>query len=68
MMAVALSTADSNERVLRKEGHLEKQASEVVTSSDYRLDGSIRLRQRLLTGAQVDEMAAKYDTGTTLYE
>ena len=68
MMAVAISTADSNERVLRKEGQLEKQASEVVTSSDYRLHGSIRLRQRLLTGAQVVEMAAKYETGTTVYE
>ncbi len=57
---MALSTADSNKWLLLKEGHLEKQAPEVITSSDYRLNGSIRQRQRRLTEAQVGEMAAKY--------
>jgi hypothetical protein len=65
---VALSTADSNKWLLLKEGHLEKQAPEVITSSDYRLNGSIRQRQRRLTGAQVVEMAAKYKAGATVYE
>lgn len=65
---VALSTADSNKWVLLKEGHLEKQAPEVITSSDYRLNGSIRQRQRRLTEAQVAEMATKYEAGATVYE
>jgi predicted transcriptional regulator len=65
---VALSTADSNKWLLLKEGHLEKQAPEVITSSDYRLNGSIRQRQRRLTGAQVAEMATKYEAGATVYE
>jgi DNA invertase Pin-like site-specific DNA recombinase len=65
---VALSTADSNKWLLLKEGHLEKQAPEVITSSDYRLNGSIRQRQRRLTAAQVAEMATKYKTGATVYE
>jgi hypothetical protein len=65
---VALSTADSNKWLLLKEGHLEKQAPEVITSSDYRLNGSIRQRQRRLTEAQVVEMAAKYKAGATVYE
>ena len=65
---VALSTADSNKWLLLKEGHLEKQALEVITSSDYRLNGSIRQRQRRLTEAQVAEMAAKYEAGATVYE
>ena len=65
---MALSTADSNKWLLLKEGHLEKQAPEVITSSDYRLNGSIRQRQRRLTEAQVVEMAAKYEEGATVYE
>jgi hypothetical protein len=65
---VALSTADSNKWLLLKEGHLEKQAPEVITSSDYRLNGPISQRQRRLTGAQVAEMAAKYEEGATVYE
>ena len=65
---MALSTADSNKWLLLKEGHLEKQAPEVITSSDYRLNGSIRQRQRRLTAAQVAEMALKYDAGATVYE
>jgi hypothetical protein len=65
---VALSTADSNKWVLLKEGHLEKQAPEVITSSDYRLNGSIRQRQRRLTDAQVVEMSTKYEAGATVYE
>jgi predicted transcriptional regulator len=65
---VALSTADSNKWLLLKEGHLEKQAPEVITLSDYRLNGSIRQRQRRLTGTQVAEMAAKYKAGATVYE
>ena len=65
---MALSTADSNKWLLLKEGHLEKQAPEVITSSDYRLNGSIRQRQRRLTEAQVGEMAAKYKAGATVYE
>jgi len=65
---VALSTADSNKWLLLKEGHMEKQAPEVITSSDYRLNGSIRQRQRRLTGAQVAEMSTKYEAGATVYE
>jgi DNA-directed RNA polymerase specialized sigma24 family protein len=65
---VALSTADSNKWLLLKEGHLEKQAPEVITSSDYRLNGSIRQRQRRLTEAQVVEIATKYVAGATVYE
>ncbi len=65
---MALSTADSNKWVLLKEGHLEKQAPEVITSTDYRLNGSIRQRQRRLTEAQVAEMATKYVAGATVYE
>ena len=65
---VALPTADSNKWLLLKEGHLEKQAPEVITSSDYRLNGSIRQRQRRLTESQVVEMAAKYEAGATVYE
>jgi lambda repressor-like predicted transcriptional regulator len=65
---VALSTADSNKWLLLKEGHLEKQAPEVITSSDYRLNGPIRQRQRRLTDTQVAEMAAKYEEGATVYE
>lgn len=65
---VALSTADSNKWLLLKEGHLEKQAPEVITSSDYRLNGPIRQRQRRLTEAQVAEMAAKYEEGATVYD
>ena len=51
-----------------REGHLEKQAPEVITSPDYRLYGPISQRQRRLTGAQVVEMAAKYEAGATVYE
>ena len=65
---MALSTADSNKWLLLKEGHLEKQAPEVITSSDYRLNGSIRQRQRRLTEAQVVEMSTKYEAGATVYE
>ena len=65
---MALSTADSNKWLLLREGHLEKQAPEVITSSDYRLNGSIRQRQRRLTEAQVAEMAEKYLAGATVYE
>ena len=65
---VALSTADSNKWLLLKEGHLEKRAPEVITSSDYRLNGPISQRQRRLTGAQVAEMATKYQAGATVYE
>ncbi|MFZ1062008.1 MAG: hypothetical protein WAN30_00865 [Acidimicrobiales bacterium] len=65
---MALSTADSNKWLLLKEGHLEKQALEVITSSDYRLNGSIRQRQRRLTEVQVAEMAEKYKAGATVYE
>ncbi len=65
---MALSTADSNKWLLLKEGHLERQTPEVITSSDYRLIGSIRQRQRRLTEAQVSEMAAKYEAGATVYE
>ena len=65
---VALPTADSNKWLLLKEGHLEKQAPEVITSSDYRLNGPIRQRQRRLTEAQVAEMATKYVAGATVYE
>jgi uncharacterized protein (DUF433 family) len=68
IVMVALSTADSNKWLLLKEGHLEKQAPEVITSSDYRLVGSIRQRQRRLTGAQVVEMATRYQAGATVYE
>ena len=65
---MALSTADSNKWLLLKEGHLEKQAPEVITSSDYQLLGSIRQRQRRLTEAQVAEMRTKYQAGATVYE
>jgi lambda repressor-like predicted transcriptional regulator len=65
---VALSTADSNKWLLLKEGHQEKQAPEVITSSDYRLNGTIRQRQRRLTKAQVIEMVARYEKGATVYE
>jgi lambda repressor-like predicted transcriptional regulator len=65
---VALSTADSNKWLLLKEGHLEKKAPEVITSSDYRLNGSIRQRQRRLTEAEAVEMAAKCQAGATVYE
>jgi transposase-like protein len=67
-LLVALSTADSNKWLLLKEGHLEKQAPEVITSSDYRLNGSIRQRQRRLTEAQVADMTSKYEAGATVYE
>ncbi len=65
---MALSTADSNKWLLLKEGHLEKQAPEVITSSDYRLNGPIRQQQRRLTEAQVVRMAARYQEGATVYE
>ncbi len=65
---MALSTADSNKWLLLKEGHLENQTLEVITSSDYRLNGSIRQRQRRLTEAQVAEMATIYEAGATVYE
>ena len=65
---MALSTADSNKWLLLKVGHVARQTPEVVTSSDYRLLGPIRQRQRRLTGAQVAEMAAKYKSGATVYE
>jgi AraC-like DNA-binding protein len=68
VLFLALSTADSNKWLLLKEGHLERQTPEVITSSDYRLNGSIRQRQRRLTEAQVVEMAAKYEAGATVYE
>ena len=65
---MALSTADSNKWLFLKEGHLERQTPEVITSSDYRLLGPIRQRQRRLTEAQTVEMAAKYEAGATVYE
>ena len=65
---MALSTADSNKWLLLKEGYLERQTPEVITSSDYRLLGSIRQRQRRLTEAQVSEMAVRYQEGATVYE
>ena len=65
---VALSTADSNKWLLLKEAHLERQTPEVITSTDYRLLGPIRQRQRRLTGAQVAEMATKYEAGATVYQ
>jgi len=65
---VALSTADSNKWLLLKEDHLERQTREVITSSDYRLSGPIRQRQRRLTEAQVAEMSTKYEAGATVYE
>ena len=65
---MALSTADSNKWLLLKEGHLERQTPEVITSSDYQLLGPISQRQRRLTEAQVAEMTAKYKAGATVYE
>ena len=65
---MALSTADSNKWLLLIENRLARQTPEVITSSDYRLNGSIRQRQRRLTEAQVVEMAAKYKAGATVYE
>jgi len=65
---VALSTADSNKWLLLKEGHLERQTPEVITSSDYQLLGPIRQQQRRLTKAQAVGMAAKYEAGATVYE
>ena len=67
-LLVALSTADSNKWLLLKEGHLERQTPEVITSSDYRLNGSTRQRQRRLTEAQVVEIATKYEAGASVYE
>ena len=63
-----LSTADSNKWPLLAEGHLERQTTEDITSSDYQLLGPIRQRQRRLTEAQVLEMAARYEVGATMYE
>lgn len=65
---MALSTADSNKWLLLKEAHMERQTPEVITCSDYQLLGPIRQRQRRLTGAQVAQMAAKYEAGATVYE
>ena len=45
-----------------------RQTPEVITSPDYRLLGPLRQRQRRLTGAQVAEMATKYEAGATVYE
>ena len=64
---VALSTADSNKWFLLKEGHMARQSPEVITSSDHQLLGPLRQRQRRLTGAQIVEMAAKYQSGATVY-
>ena len=47
---------------------MSRQTPEVITSPDYRLLGPIRQRQRRLTGAQVAEMASKYEAGATVYE
>ena len=65
---VALSTADSNKWLLLKEGHLERQTPEVITSSDYQLLGPISQRQRRLTAAQVAEMTVRYESGATVYQ
>jgi hypothetical protein len=66
--AVALSTADSDQWLLLIEGHLERQTPEVITSSNHRLNGPIRQRQRRLTEAQVVDIAANYEAGATVYE
>ena len=47
---------------------MERQTPEVITSSDYRLLGPVRQRQRRLTTAQVAAMAAKYEAGDTVYQ
>ena len=65
---MALSTADSNKWLLLIEDRIGSQTPEDRTSSDYRLLGPIRQRQRRLTEAQVNEMAARYEGGATVYE
>ena len=65
---MALSTADSNKWLLLIENRLVRQTPEDFTSPDYRLNGTIRQRQRRLTDAQVAEMATRYQTGATVYE
>ena len=47
---------------------MERQTPEVITSSDYRLPGPVRQRQRRPVEAQVAEMATKYEAGATVYE
>ena len=65
---MALSTADTNKWLTLVENRLEKPTPEDHTSSDYQLLGSIRQRQRRLTGAQVIEMVQRYEAGATVYE
>jgi DNA invertase Pin-like site-specific DNA recombinase len=65
---VALSTADSNKWLTLLKARSEGQKPSGSTISDYRLNGSIRQRQRRLTEAQVAEMATKYQAGATVYE
>ena len=67
-LLVALSTADTNKWSTLIEGRLVEQTQEDHTTSDYRLLGPIRRRQRRLTEAQVVEMTARYKAGSTVYE
>ena len=65
---MALSTADSNKWLTLIESGLVEKTQDDHTSSDYRLLGPIRQRQRRLTEDQMVEMAARYGEGATVYQ
>jgi len=65
---VDLSTADSNKWLILLGSRLKCQKPDDSTDSDYRLNGTIRQRQRRLTEFQMVEMAEKYEAGSTVYE
>jgi DNA-directed RNA polymerase specialized sigma24 family protein len=66
-LLVALSTADTNKWSILLDQRFYVPTPE-KTSLKYERTGPIRQRQRRLTKAQVAEMAAKYETGATVYE
>ena len=65
---MALSTTDTNKWLTLIESRLVEQTQKDHISSDYLLVGPISQRQRRLTKAQVAEMAAKYESGATVYQ
>jgi DNA-binding NtrC family response regulator len=68
VILVALSTADANKWSAVIEGCREPSPASGHAAPDNQRSGPIRQRQRLLTEAQVADMAVRYERGATVYE
>ena len=67
--SVALSTCDTNKWALLRRACQELPRTDLLrTLPDYQLPDKIRQRQRRLTQAQADELAAQYEKGATVYQ